>query len=137
MTPQQFDLIEVGYRTVLIMPERFSDAFFDQLFELDPEFSDLFEGGFQDRTNWLIASLGTLVANIDSAGDNSPLPAGNGAKNTILDARYFTVGAALLWALEDSLGGLSSPAMEEAWAAAFYNYSAGMFPTFDAMSEAA
>ena len=86
--------------------------------------------GFQDRTNWLIASLGTLVANIDTAG-------GNGTNNSILDARYFTVGAGLLWALEDSLGGVFSPALEEAWAAAFYNYSAGMFPTFEAMSEAA
>jgi hemoglobin-like flavoprotein len=137
MTPKQFDLVATGYRTVLSKRERFSDAFFDQLFELDPEFRDLFEGGFQDRTNWLITSMGILVANINSAGCNGRLPAGNGARYTILDVRYFTVGAALLWALEDSLGGLFSPAMEEAWAAAFHNYSAGMFPTFDAMSEAA
>lgn len=137
MTPKQFDLVDVGYRKVLTMRERFSNAFFDQLFELDPDFRELFEGGFQDRTNWLITSLGILVANINSADGNSRPPAGNGARYTILDVRYFTVGAALLYALEDSLGASFSPAMEEAWAAGFYNYNVGMFPPFDEMSEAA
>jgi hemoglobin-like flavoprotein len=119
------------------MRERFSNAFFDQLFELDPEFRDLFEGGIQDRTNWLVSSLGTLAANIKSAGNNGWLPTGNGAKSTLLEVRYFSVGAALLWALEDSLDGVFSPAMEEAWAVGFYNYNVGMFPPFDEMSEAA
>ena len=41
------------------------------------------------------------------------------------------------WSWKDSLGRVFSPATEEAWAAAFCNYSVGMFPTFEAMNEAA
>jgi len=134
MTPKQMDLVEVGYHAVLNMREPFSTAFFEQLFELDPDFRDLFGDDIQGRTSWLSTALGNLVA---SAGGNSPLPAGDGATNTILEYRYFTVGAALLWALEESLGRLFSPAMEEAWAAAFYSHSVGMFPPFGEMRAAA
>jgi nitric oxide dioxygenase len=140
MTPKQIDLVEIGYHTAMNMREGISAAFFERLFELDPDFRDLFEDDLRDRASWLIAALGNLVGNIHSAGatgGNGPLPAGDGAENTILEYHFFTVGGALLWALEDSLGRLFSPAMEEAWAAAFYSHSTGMFPPLDEMREAA
>jgi len=137
MTPKQTYLVEIGYHAVLNMREEFSATFFGRLFEPDPDFGELYESDSHDRTSWLISSLATLMANITVDGGNGHQQPHSIAGSRILEYRFFTVGAALLWAMEDSMGGFYSPAMEEAWATAFLNHSDGMFPSFDEMSMAA
>lgn len=134
MTPKQAGLVKVGYLTILNMREEFSAAFFKRLFQQDPAFRALFEDDLQGRTSWLVASLGTLVENMgsaDRAKRTGTMPAPGNPASRMLEYHYFSIGAALLQALEDCLGKLFTPAMEEAWAIAYYRHGTGMFPLYE------
>lgn len=140
MTPKQTGLVKAGYGTILNMREKFSTAFFKRLFQQDPEFRALFKDDPRGRTIWLVASLGTLAGNLDSAGSverAGMMPEAGDIAGTMLEYSYFTIGATLLQVLEDSLGKLFTPAMEEAWAMAYYRHGADMFAPYEDMREAA
>jgi hemoglobin-like flavoprotein len=62
-----------------------------------------------------VASLDRLPALVPVVQDLGRRHAGYGVK----DEHYATVGAALLWTLEQGLGPVFTPAVKDAWTAAY------------------
>lgn len=98
--------------------------FYDRLFEIDPSTQTLFKH-HMDMTEQRQKLMQTLAVVVNALEDLSPLiPAiqNLGKRHVIYGVQpnhWNSVGAALLWALEDAFGPLFTDEVREAWAAAY------------------
>lgn len=70
----------------------------------------------------LMQAIGTVVAGLDNLTPLIPVLEGLGKKHVtygVTDKQYDTVGAALLWTLEQGLGDAWTPPVKAAWIAAY------------------
>ena len=119
MTPVQKSLIRTTWAQVLPIAESAAGLFYQRLFEIDPTTRALFRDTdmAQQRRKLLhvlgvaVSSLDNLSALIKTVEDLGRRHAGYGVK----DAHYDSVGAALLWTLEEGLGSAWTPEVAGAW----------------------
>ena len=122
MTPQQVRLVQETFGMVEPIAETAAALFYNRLFTLDPSLRPMFRGDIAEQGRKLMAAL-TLV----TPGPSMPekiLPAVRAlgqrhASYGVLDEHYATVGAALLWTLEQGLGAHFTQQVHDAWAAAY------------------
>src|SRR5690348_3646993 len=108
MTPVQKNLIRTTWAQVLPIAESAAGLFYQRLFEIDPTTRALFrDTDMAQQRRKLLHVLGVAVSSLDNLGalmktveDLGRRHAGYGVK----DAHYDSVGAALLWTLEEGLG---------------------------------
>ena len=122
MTPRQIALVQGSWKDVLAVSETAAQLFYLRLFALDPSLQAMFKGEMREQGRKLIAMIGvavdglarleTLVPVIEALGRRH---AGYGVK----DEHYATVAEALLWTLEQGLGGRFTPEVQEAWIKAY------------------
>lgn len=122
MTPRQIALVQGTWKDVLAVAETAAQLFYLRLFALDPSLRPMFRGEMREQGRKLIAMISvaanglerieTLVPVIEALGRRH---AGYGVK----DEHYATVAAALLWTLEQGLGGRFTAEVREAWTAAY------------------
>jgi hemoglobin-like flavoprotein len=123
MTPTQIDLIRASWRSVEPIADTAATLFYDRLFELDPTVRRLFRRTdmVAQRKN-LMQTLTVVVKGIDRLEDLVPAVEALGRRHAGYGVRpehYDTVGAALLWTLEQGLGTAFTPDVRGAWATAY------------------
>lgn len=119
MTPFQKKLIRSTWAEVLPLGDQATVLFYRRLFEIDPSTRALFrDTDMVQQRKKLLHVLGVAVSSLDNLGaltktveDLGRRHAGYGVK----DAHYDSVGAALLWTLEQGLGRAWTPDVALAW----------------------
>jgi len=123
MTPEQQDLVRESWQRFDPRPRGAVVQFYERLFELDPMAQQLFAGvDMAEQERKLMAMLAQIVQAIDRPEDLVSSVAALGRRHVhygVKDADYESVGAALLWTLEQGLGDAFTPDVRAAWAEAY------------------
>ena len=122
MTPLQIALVKGSWRDVLAVSETAAQLFYLRLFDLDPSLRPMFKGELREQGRKLIAMMSVAVNGLARLETLLPVIEALGRRHAgygVRDEHYATVAAALLWALEQSLGARFTPDVREAWAAAY------------------
>jgi len=123
MTPRQKDIINETWQCVVPIGDTAAKLFYDRLFEIDSSLKPLFANtDLPQQRMKLLKSLNDIVDSIDNLEALLPEIQALGRRHVaygVRDEHYDTVGAALLWALEQGLGEAWSEEASEAWAAAY------------------
>lgn len=122
MTPQQIALVQRTFAEVRPIADTAAQLFYSRLFMLDPGLKHLFKGDMAKQGQMLMSMIGSAVAGLNNLDKLAPIVRNLGARHVaygVNDDHYATVGAALLWTLEQGLGEHFTPEVHEAWAAAY------------------
>lgn len=122
MTPEAVALIESSFDKVKPIAPQAAELFYGKLFDLDPSLRPLFKGDMAEQGRKLMATLGFVVAGLRTPEKILGAVADLGRRHVgygVQDSHYDTVGAALLWTLEQGLGPDFTPATKTAWTEAY------------------
>jgi hemoglobin-like flavoprotein len=122
MTPEQVRLVQRTW--VLILPKKDAAArlFYERLFELDPALRTLFRGDMRAQGEKLMQVVEAVVSGLSRLDQFLPTVQALGRRHVhygVKDAHYGKVGAALLWALNRTLGDEFTPEVKDAWATVY------------------
>ena len=118
MTPEQKELVKSSWLKVAPIVDTAAELFYGKLFELDPSVKSLFKGNMRQQGAKLMKMIGTAVNGLDRLEAIVPMLQDLGRRHVaygIRDAHYDTVGAALIWTLEQGLGAAFTPKVKDAW----------------------
>ena len=120
MTPEQKHLVQTTWEQVVPIADQAAILFYDRLFTLDPELRPLFtHGDMAEQRRKLMQMITVAVRGLDRIGELMPAVEALGRRHAgykVRERDYDTVGAALLWTLEQGLGEAFTPEVHEAWA---------------------
>jgi hemoglobin-like flavoprotein len=122
MNSQQIRLVQETFEYVTPIADTAADLFYQRLFELDPSLRPLFKGDLKQQKTKLMQTLSAVARGLHQIEKLIPAVEQLGRRHVaygVKDEHYQTVGAALLWALEQGLGDQYTPEVAEAWAAAY------------------
>jgi hemoglobin-like flavoprotein len=123
MSPEQKALIKESWLKVAPMADAAARLFYDRLFEIDATTRPLFKTtDLVEQRRKLIQALTMVVQGLDHLEALVPTIADLGRRHAqfgVTDAHYDTVGAALLWTLEQGLGSGWTPEVKVAWSGAY------------------
>jgi hemoglobin-like flavoprotein len=123
MTPTQIGLIRESWAAVEPIADAAAGLFYGRLFELDPALERLFRRTDMARQRQvLMGTLAVVVKTLDRIEELLPAVEALGRRHAgygVRESHYATVGAALLWTLEQGLGEAFTPAVREAWTEAY------------------
>ena len=123
MTPTDVDLIRSSWTGVEPIADTAAGLFYGRLFELDPAIERLFRRtDMAAQRKVLMQTLTVVVKSLDKLDQLVPAVQALGRRHAsygVREAHYATVGAALLWTLEQGLGEAFTPAVRSAWAEAY------------------
>ena len=122
MTPQQIDLIQQSWAGVVPIQDTAAGLFYQRLFVLDPQVRPMFNGDMSEQGRKLMKMLGAIVNSLDKLDALVPAAQDLARKHVAYGVRaehYDTVGAALLWTLEQGLGPAFTYDTRDAWAEAY------------------
>jgi hemoglobin-like flavoprotein len=118
MTALEIELVKDSFRKLRPTAEQVTALFYARLFELEPALRQLFHGDMATQGCRFTQMIARLVQSLDRADALAPDLRQLGARHSaygVRDEHYATVGAALLWTLEKSLGPDFTPAVKSAW----------------------
>jgi hemoglobin-like flavoprotein len=119
MTPSQVQLVQNSFQKVLPISELAAELFYRKLFELDPALRALFKGDMKEQGRKLMTMLAAAVASLNAPDQLLPVAAALAQRHVsygVQPQHFETVGAALLWTLEQGLGADFKPEVQVAWA---------------------
>ena len=119
MTPEEITLMQSTWAQVVPIKEQAAALFYGRLFELDPSLKPLFKGDMKAQGQKLMAMIGTAVGGLTQPETILPAVQELGRRHVgygVQPQHYDTVGAALLWTLEQGLGPAFTPETRQAWA---------------------
>lgn len=122
MTPQQITLVQQTFAQVRPIADTAAALFYNRLFMLDPSLRAMFRGDLNKQGQMLMSMIGSAVAGLTNLPRLAPIVRNLGMRHTaygVTDDHYATVGAALMWTLEQGLGDAFTPEVSDAWAAAY------------------
>jgi hemoglobin-like flavoprotein len=123
MTPDQQMLIKTTWKRVAPVADAASRRFYDRLFETDASARALFQASdMLEQRRKLVQALSLVVQGIDDLPALAPMAADLGRRHAqlgVTDRQYESVGAALLWMLEQTLGAAWTAETKLAWASAY------------------
>jgi hemoglobin-like flavoprotein len=122
VTPHQIDLVQASWKQVVPVAETAAQMFYGRLFFLDPSLRALFRGDLREQGQKVMAMISFTVNGLTRLDQLVPTVKALGRRHATYGVRpehYYTVGAALLWTLEQGLGAAFTPAVREAWIAAY------------------
>ncbi len=122
MTPEQITLVQQSWDAVTPIADKAADLFYGRLFELDPSLQSLFPEDMAEQKKKLMQTLAVCVNGLNDLGEIVPAVKALGQRHVtykVEDSQYETVGAALLWTLEQGLGDAFTPEVKEAWATVY------------------
>ena len=123
MLPEQLDLVETSF--AIFYPsalEAFAMHFYEHLFALDPGLRARFPGDMREQRQKLMTTLNIAVNGLRHPISLAPILANLGQLHNRLGvsgAHYQTMGAALQATLQQHLGTHYTPAVADAWVAAY------------------
>jgi hemoglobin-like flavoprotein len=123
MDARQIELVWRSFAKVVPIRAEAAALFYQRLFALDPDTRALFRGDIAAQGAKLMAALSTVVHALDRldtvAGKVRAL-ARRHVHYGVDERHYATVGAALLWTLEQGLGPDEfTPEVRDAWSTAY------------------
>lgn len=131
LTDQEKQLIQRSWRLVIPIAETAADLFYQRLFELRPEYQQLFSGDLRAQKRKLVRMLAFVVRALDwpdaswreevsPEEDLMLVVLALGRRHKVLykipDESYAVVGEALLWTLKQGLGDAFTDEVKGAWA---------------------
>jgi hemoglobin-like flavoprotein len=122
MTPKQIELVQSSWKKVLPIADTAAEMFYAKLFSLDPSVKSLFKGDMKTQGKKLMSMIGTAVSGLAQLDTIVPAVQALGRRHVnygVKDQHYDTVGAALLWTLEQGLGEGFTAEVKTAWATAY------------------
>jgi methyl-accepting chemotaxis protein-1 (serine sensor receptor) len=118
MNPRQITLVQQSFARVAPIADTAAALFYRRLFELDPALAKLFKGDMQAQGRRLMSMIAMAVKGLDNLETLVPLVKRLGTGHTaygVMPKDYDTVGAALLWTLEQELKSDFTPEVRAAW----------------------
>lgn len=122
MTPESVALVESSFEKVKPIAPQAAELFYGKLFDLDPSLRPLFKGDMAEQGRKLMSTLAFVVAGLRTPEKILGAVADLGRRHVgygVQDSHYDTVGAALLWTLEQGLGPDFTPETKAAWTDAY------------------
>jgi len=122
LSTQQIELIQTSFAQVKPIADVAATLFYDRLFTLDPALRSMFHGDMAEQGRKLMTMLAVVVNGLPRLEMVVPAVEDLGRRHGrygVQDSHYDTVGAALLWTLEQGLGAGFTPDVREAWTAAY------------------
>jgi len=119
MTPEQVKLVQSSFQKVVPIKEAAGKLFYARLFELDPGLRPLFPESLEEQIQKLMSTIAVAVGSLHKLGEIVPVVEALGQRHAgygVVDSHYDTVGAALLWTLDQGLGKEFTPEVKAAWA---------------------
>ena len=118
MLPEDKALVKTTWAMVVPIADVAATLFYERLFALDSSLRPMFDRtDMKEQRRKLLAALGTVVNGLDNLEPLIPVLENLGRNHSrygVKDAHYETVGAALLWTLEQGLGEAWTPAAKAA-----------------------
>ncbi len=122
MTPEQKESVRVSFAQVKPIADQAASLFYDRLFVLDSSLRALFPADLTAQRRNLMQMIAVAVAGLDRLAEIIPAVQAQGQRHRgygVPDSSYTTVGAALIWTLEQGLGSAFTPATRDAWIAVY------------------
>jgi methyl-accepting chemotaxis protein/hemoglobin-like flavoprotein len=122
LTPTQISLVQSSFAQVAPIADAAAEMFYHRLFELDPTLTRLFKGDMKQQGSKLMQMIGAAVRGLDDLPKLVPVVQKLGQRHNGYGVRaehYDTVGAALMWTLEQGLGPAFTPDVRSAWTAVY------------------
>lgn len=123
MTPDQKALVKTTWGLVVPIADTAASLFYGRLFEIDRSTRPMFEStDMPEQRKKLMQALATVIGGLDNLAPLIPVLETLGKKHVaygVLDKHYDSVGAALLWTLEQGLQTAWTPPVQDAWIAAY------------------
>jgi hemoglobin-like flavoprotein len=122
VTFEQIQLVQASFAKIAPIAGPAAALFYQRLFTLDPTLAALFTGDMRKQERKLMSMIGTAVNSLDQLDSIVPAVKALGGRHAhygVEDAHYATVGAALLWTLEQALGADFTPSVSAGWSAAY------------------
>ena len=126
MTPDQIKLVQQSFAKVAPISEQAAVLFYDRLFEIAPAVRQMFPNDMTEQRRKLMATLAIVVNGLSNLEMILPAASSLATRHVAYGAKaehYPVVGGALLWTLEKGLGADWTPAVAEAWTAAYTTLS--------------
>lgn len=141
MTPTEVGLIKASWTAVEPIADTAAELFYGRLFELDPALQRLFRRtDMAAQRKVLMQTLTVVVKSLDRLDQIVPAVQALGRRHAGYGVRaehYDTVGAALLWTLEQGLGDGFTPEVRDAWTQAYGTLASVMIDAAAADSQGA
>ena len=118
MTPEQVTLVKDTWAQVAPISEQAADLFYGKLFELNPDYRDLFKGDMKSQGKMLMSVLNTAVTSLDKLDTIVPVVQDLGRRHVdygVKEEDYAVVAEALLWTFGQGLGEGFTDEVKEAW----------------------
>ena len=122
MTPEQVTLVQESWAKVTPIAETASELFYGRLFETAPEVKPYFKGDMKEQGKKLMIMISTAVNALNNVEAVVPAIQELGKRHVSYGVKpedYDSVGAALLWTLEQGLGDDFTPETKAAWASVY------------------
>jgi hemoglobin-like flavoprotein len=122
MTPQQIHTVQSTWDMVVPIADAAAQIFYKRLFEMDPKLAPMFGADMTEQRRRLMMMIGVAVTGLTRIETVVPVLRNLGARHVaygVKDEHYATVGAALLWTLEQGLGPAFNDDVRAAWTAAY------------------
>ena len=122
MTPEQVDLVQRSWRSVLPVGDTAAELFYGKLFSLDPSLRRLFKNDMIDQGRNLTSMISVAVGSLSRPQKILLAVQQLGKRHAaygVEPRHYELVGIALLWMLQQVLGEAFTPAVRDAWRAVY------------------
>lgn len=118
LTDEQIVLVKNSWSQVVPIADKAAELFYGKLFELDPALRPMFKGDMVEQGKKLTQMIGIAVDGLDRLEEIVPAVQELGVRHLdygVKSSHYDTVGAALLWTLEQGLGEGFTADVKGAW----------------------
>ncbi len=118
LSEHEITLVQNTFAQVEPIAGTAADLFYKRLFEIDPSLRPLFPENMQDQKRKLMQMISVAVNGLKHLDEIIPAIQALGARHTgygVKAEHYDTVGAALLWTLEQGLQDAFTPEVKAAW----------------------
>jgi hemoglobin-like flavoprotein len=129
MNAQQIALVQKTFERIEPIAQETGDLFYNRLFEIDPGVKPLFKGDIKKQALMLMTVIGLAVRGLDRPESIADSVKALGQRHHGYGVRvpdYNTFGAALIWALQQSMGDAFTPDVRDAWVEAYSVLSQAM-----------
>ncbi len=129
MTPDQIQLVQASWQRIRPLQAAAADLFYGRLFELAPDTRPLFKRDIHQQGAMLMQTLDLVVGSLARLEAVLPVAAQLARRHVgygVQPGHYDQVGSALLWTLEQALAADFTPALRQAWAAAYGTLAGAM-----------
>ena len=123
MSPEQKNLVKSTWAMVVPIADTAAGLFYDRLFAIDTSTRSMFTStNMIEQRKKLMQALAFVINGLDRTEQLLPTIQSLGRNHVrygVTDKHYDSVGAALLWTLEQGLKDAWTPSVKEAWIAAY------------------